>query len=97
MKLNVQSIHFKADTKLLELIDEKVNKLKEHHNEIINSDVILKLDSKQPSNKVVEIKLHCNGCNFYAKKISSSFEKATDMVVEALRRQLRKHKTKITN
>lgn len=94
MKLNVESIHFKADRVLLSFIDDKINKLKEHHEEIINGDVILKLDSKH--NKVVEIKLHCNGCYFYAKKISDTFEKSTDQVVEALRRQLRKHRTKIT-
>lgn len=94
MKLNVESVHFKADTKLLDFITEKVSKLKEHHDEIINGDVILKLDSKH--NKVVELKLYCNGCDFYAKKISGTFEKSTDMATEALRRQLRKHKTKVT-
>ena len=93
MKVNIESLHFKADDGLVLFINEKIEKLKEHNNQIISSDVILRL-GKRPENKIVEIKLNCDGCNFYAKKTSETFEKTTDMVIEALRRQLRKYKTK---
>ena len=93
MNLNIESVHFKADKKLILLINEKIDKLKEHH-QIINTDVILKIGTK-PENKIVEIKLSCDGCSFYAKKNSETFEQSMDMVTEALRRQLRKKKTRL--
>ena len=92
MLTNIESIHFKVGSKLTVLINEKINKLKEH-NQILNSDVILTLGNK-PDNKIVEIKLNCEGCSFVSKKQSKTFEQSLDMVIEALRRQLRKQKTK---
>ena len=93
MKLNIESPHFKVDNKLTLLINDKIAKLIEHHSQILNGDVTLKL-GVYPENKIVEIKLNCEGCNFIAKKNSETFEQSLDMVVEALRRQLRKKKTK---
>lgn len=93
MKVNVESVRFKIDSGLETLINEKIQKLTEHHNNILNGDVILKLGTK-PENKIVEIKLHCEGCSFISKKQSETFEHALDMTIEALRRQLRKRKTK---
>ena len=94
MKVNIESPHFKVDNKLVLLINEKINKLIEHHSQLIlNGDVILRIGD-YPENKIVEIKLNCEGCNFIAKKNSETFEQSLDMVVEALRRQLRKKKTK---
>jgi putative sigma-54 modulation protein len=52
--------------------------------------------SEDKSNKVVEMKINVPGTYFFAKEQSHSFEAATDDAVEALRRQLRKHKGKIT-
>ena len=92
MKINIESIHFKIDKKLELLINEKINKLTEHHT-ILNSDVILKIGTK-PQNKIIEVKLNCQGCNFHSEKNSETFEHSITMVTEALRRQLQKHKTK---
>ena len=93
MNLNIESIHFIIGKKLGLFIEEKIKKLIEHNHYIIDVDVVLVIGNK-PENKIVEIKLNCNGCSFYAKKQSDTFEHSVDMVVEALRRQLRKQKTK---
>jgi putative sigma-54 modulation protein len=96
MKANINSVHFKADKKLLDFVSEKVEKLTNTYNGVIGSDVILKLENTDtPDNKVAEIRIFIKGNDLYAKKHSKTFEEATDTAVEALRRQLTKYKDKI--
>jgi putative sigma-54 modulation protein len=96
MKVNINSVHFKADKKLLDFVNERVEKLSSMYNGVIGSDVILKLENTDtPDNKVAEIRLFIKGNDLYAKKQSKTFEEATDTAVEALRRQLTKYKDKI--
>lgn len=96
MKVKIQSIHFDADVKLLQFVEEKVDKLGHFYNEIIASEVFLKLDkNSNTENKIAEIKLHIPGNDLFVKKQCKSFEEATDTAVDALTRQLQKHKEKI--
>lgn len=95
MDLQVHSLHFDADKKLIEFVSNKVSKLETFFDKIIASEVVLKLDKAQDSeNKVAEIKLLIPGKELFAKKQCKSFEEATDLACEALRRQVRKHKGK---
>ncbi len=95
MKVNISSVHFDADQKLLNFIEEKVGKLETFYDKIIDSSVVLKLDkSSDKENKVAEIKLVVPGKDLFAKKQCKTFEEAVDAAVEALRRQVRKQKTK---
>lgn len=95
MDLQVQSLHFDADKKLLEFVNTKVEKLETFFDKIISGEVILKLDKSGDSdNKVAEIKLLIPGKELFAKKQCKSFEEATDLACEALRRQVKKHKGK---
>jgi putative sigma-54 modulation protein len=95
MNLNIQSIHFDADQKLLKFITERLEKLNHFHDGIIESNVFLRLDkSSTTDNKVAEIKLHVSGQDLFAKRQSTSFEEAVDTSLEALTRQLKKHKEK---
>jgi len=95
MKVNINSVHFKADRKLVTFIEQKIEKLSVFHDGILGGDVSLKL-ANQPDggNKITEIRLNIRGTDLFAKKQSNSFEEATDLAVEALRRQLKKHKEK---
>jgi putative sigma-54 modulation protein len=96
MKVNISSLHFKTDQKLDDFINNKVKKLKQFQNEIVSSDVVLKLDKDtNQENKVAEIRLDVPGGDFYAKKQSKSFEEATDLAVDALKKQLIRHKEKL--
>ena len=98
MRVNINSVHFKADQKLETFIQQKIDKLTNHYDDILAGDVHLKLDNNSvPENKIAEIKLLLKGNDVYAKKQSKSFEEATDIAIEALRKQLRKHKEKIRN
>lgn len=96
MKVKIQSIHFDADVKLLQFIEEKVDKLGHFYQDIIDSEVYLRLDKNDHAeNKIAEIKLNIPGNDLFAKKQCKSFEEATDTAVEALRKQLKKHKEKV--
>ena len=93
MKVIIQSIHFDADKKLETLIQEKVSKLTKFYENIILAEVFLRLDKSHDSaNKIVEIKLEISGKNVFAKKQSKSFEESLESVVNALEKQLKKHK-----
>ena len=95
MKVNISSVHFDADQKLLNFIEEKVGKLETFYDKIIDSTVVLKIDkSSDKENKVAEIRLAVPGKDLFAKKQCKTFEEAVDAAVEALRRQVRKQKTK---
>jgi putative sigma-54 modulation protein len=96
MNTKIHSIHFDADSKLLDFIDQKIKKLQLFYEEIISSEVFLRIENVQDlENKIVEIRLEIRGNDVFAKKQSKTFEEATDLTIDALRRQLLKHKTKI--
>ncbi len=98
MTINIQSVHFDADKKLLDFVNEKVGKIKTYYDGIITSDVILRLDkSDNAENKIAEIKMLGKGQEFFAKKQCASFEEATDLACEALKTQVKKHKEKMLN
>lgn len=96
MKLNVQSIHFDADVKLISYIQKKLDKLDTFFDRIIDGEVYLRLnkDSESKENKIVEVKINLPGTTLFAKETSSSFEAGTDMALEALKTQLKKYKDK---
>lgn len=95
MKLQMHSIHFDADRKLIDYIQKRANKLETFYDRIIDGEVfmrIIKDDSN--SNKIVEIKVNIPGSQLFAKEKSQTFESATDLALEALKKQLKKFKEK---
>lgn len=99
MKLQMHSIHFDADRKLLDYIQKKAEKLDTFYDRITGGEVFLRLnkDSVNHANKVLEIKLSVPGNTLFVKETSSSFEAAADEAVEALKTQLKKFKEKNGN
>ncbi|TND07759.1 MAG: putative sigma-54 modulation protein [Bacteroidetes bacterium] len=96
MNLQIQSIHFTADRKLLSFIEEKVGKLNQFYDGIISGEVFLRLDKSEAStNKVAEIKLNVPGKDIYVKKQCKTFEEAIDTGVLALGRQVKRYKEKV--
>lgn len=91
----MHAIHFKADKKLLSFIQERLNKLEQFNDQIVSAEVYLRLDKdREKENKITEIKLHVPGKDLFAKKQCKSFEEATNVAVEALRRQIMKDKSR---
>lgn len=95
MKVNTQSLKFKADQKLLDFIQVRLDKLDQYYDHVIDAEVTLKVEkASDMENKIVEVKLAVPGNDLIVEKDSRTFEQATDLAVEALRRQLKKHKAK---
>jgi len=96
MDLKIEAIHFDVDRKLINFVTEKVQKLEQIFDNIVLGEVFLKLDrSSEKENKVTEIKIAVPGKELFAKKQCKTFEEATDLAVDALKKQIRKHKEKL--
>ncbi len=96
MKIKINSVHFKTDKKLEQFIQERVKKLTVLYDGLVESEISLKVEnSEKEDNKVTEIRLAIKGNDLFAKKQSKTFEESTDLAVEALRKQIIKHKEKI--
>ena len=97
MNLNVHSIHFDADNKLVTFIQDKLSKLHQFHDNILSGDVFLRLehDGENRENKVVEIRLAVPGREHFAKRQGKSFEEAAIGAVEALRSQVERAKERL--
>ena len=99
MEIKINSVHFTTDKKLVDFINKKVGKLDTFFDGIINAEVTLKvLKPEVAKNKVSELKVSIptNGYLF-AKKQADSFEEATDLSIDAMRKQLAKYKEKLKN
>ena len=96
MKLQIHSIHFDADIKLIQFIEKRSSKLDTFYDRIIDGEVFLRLEKGENTreNKVVEIKMNIPGTTLFAKEHHHSFEAATDEAVESLIRQLKNYKEK---
>lgn len=97
MNITIESIHFNADAKLEEFIQNKVSKLAQVADDIIKAEVFLSLERSQSKNydsKVAKIRIEIPGGAIFAEKKSKSFEESTDTALEALRVQLLKRKEK---
>jgi putative sigma-54 modulation protein len=96
MNIRINAIKFDADAKLTDFIDKKVAKLARYFDDIIDAEVILKLDNTATlENKIVEIKLDIPGNDLFAQKQSKTFEESTDLAVDAIKQQIQKHKEKL--
>lgn len=97
MRLQVHSIHFDADDKLITFIQKKVDKLETFYDRLVDGEVFLRLNNEGVDNKTVEIKVKVPGSQLFATEKAKSFEEATDLATDALRMQLKKFKTKVNN
>ena len=95
MDIRIQSIHFDATEQLQAFIQKKVSKLEKYCEDIQKVEVSLKVVKPEAvDNKETGVKVIAPNGEFYANKICDSFEQAVDESVEALIKQLVKHKEK---
>lgn len=96
MKVNAQSVNFTADVKLINFVQNRLNKLELFYDKVISSDVYMKLENtSSKENKIVEIKVHVPKDKFVVKKQCKSFEEAVDAACDSLERRLVKRKEKL--
>ena len=95
MEVRIQSIHFDASEQLQSFIQKKVAKLEKYYDDIKKVEVSLKVVKPETAeNKEAGVKVMIPNGEFYASKICNTFEESVDLSVEALEKQLVKHKEK---
>ena len=94
MNVNIQTIRFDADTRLVEYINRKLEKLTTFHDRIIKVSVFLKLDNVVHTikDKIAEIRVHVPRHDFFVKSTSKSFEESFDNAFDSLVSQIKKNK-----
>ncbi len=98
MQIEIQSIDFSANQELKSFVLEKVNTLARYYNQVIGSEIFLRLDnSHTKENKVCQIRLAIPGNDLLATAQCETFEKAILKVVKLLKRQVQKLKIKQHN
>lgn len=97
MKVNLQSVNFNADQKLIDFTQRKLDKLENYFDKIIYADVYFKVQNTSgKDNKITEILLSIPGGDIMVKKTCSKFEACVDECVSSLQRQLIKKKEKMS-
>ena len=96
MNVNIRSVHFDADEKLLDYIRKKVPKLGNFNDRIVQVDVFLKLDNVAHTikDKIAEIRVQIPRHQFFVKSTSKSFEESFDDALESMVSQIKKNKEK---
>lgn len=94
MNVNIQSVHFDADRRLIDYINQKLQKINLFNDRIIRVNVFLKLDNVVHAikDKVAEIRVHIPRHNFFVKSTSKSFEESFDDALDSLITQIKKNK-----
>ncbi len=95
MQLRIQSINFDATNQLESYINKKVSKLEKFFDQLQTVDVYLKVVKPETAeNKETEIKISIPNVDFFASKVCDTFEEGVDLCVDAIEKQIRKHKGK---
>ena len=97
MDVHIQALHFDADTKLVDYVKKKLEKLNQFHDRIIKVDVFLKLDNVVHTikDKIAEIRVHVPKADFFVKSSSKSFEASFDEAFDSLVNQIKRKKAKL--
>ncbi|WP_321478619.1 ribosome hibernation-promoting factor, HPF/YfiA family [uncultured Bacteroides sp.] len=96
MEIRIQAIHFDVSEQLQSFIQKKVAKLEKFHDDIKAVEVVLKVVKPETAvNKDAGIKVIIPSGDLYANKVCDSFEQSVAEVLEALEKQLLKHKEKL--
>ncbi len=97
MNVNIQTVHFEADSKLMSYVEKKLSKLFQFHDRITKVDVYLKLDNvvHNIKDKIAEIKVHIPRYDFFVKHSSKSFEESFDVALDSVIMQIKRKKEKL--
>lgn len=97
MNVQIRTVHFDADQKLRQRVNEKLQKLATFHDRIVEVEVYLKLDNiaKNIKDKVAEIIVRVPGRAFFVKHESKTFEESFDLAFNSMVNQIKRQKQKL--
>ncbi|NPA42870.1 MAG: ribosome-associated translation inhibitor RaiA [Chlorobi bacterium] len=94
MRIQFHPVNFEAEPKRLAIIEKKLSRLEKFNDRIVETDVYLKVNNKPRNDKTVEVRIRVSGNTLVASRDAETFEKATDLVYDVLKRMLREEKSK---
>jgi len=95
MELRIQSVNFDAAEQLNAFVEKKVNKLTRFSDNIVSTEVILKVVKPETANnKEASIKMKLKQSEVFACKTADTFEEAIDLCIDAVEKQIMKLKEK---
>ncbi|MDR0230770.1 MAG: ribosome-associated translation inhibitor RaiA [Dysgonamonadaceae bacterium] len=95
MEIRIQAIRFDTSQQLEDFIQKKVAKLDKFHDGILSAEVVLKVvKPESANNKNASLKVSASGQDFFAEKLSDSFEESIVDAIEAVEKQITKFKEK---
>jgi putative sigma-54 modulation protein len=97
MNVQIQTVHFDADSKLIDRVNTKIEKLRTFHDHIIGVEVYLKLDNMahQIKDKVAEIKIYVPKHSYFVKQSTKTFEESFDKAFDSMVNQLKRQKERM--
>ena len=95
MHVNFQSINFKADIKLIEFTQRRIEKISQFYDQIVDVYVYTKVENfSDKINKLVELKIGIPGDDVIVKKTAKTFEEAINSAADSAERVLKRRKEK---
>lgn len=97
MNVQIQSVHFNADVKLLEHVHKRINKLSTFYDRITGVEVFLKLGNKNAKvkDKIAEIKVNIPKRSLFSKHESKVFEESFDEAFDSMVEQIKRQKERL--
>ena len=94
MAINIKSLKFDADEKLLAYVNKKVEKLEKFFDNMGDIDVTLSLLPDTPENKAVQVKTHLPGEDLIIERNAKTFEQAVTDAADAMKEKIVRAKEK---
>ncbi|MCD6064586.1 MAG: ribosomal protein [Flavipsychrobacter sp.] len=97
MNVQIQTVHFDADSKLIDHVNKKIDKLRTFQDNIVSVEVFLKLENvaHQIKDKVAEIKVNIPRHSLFVKHQTKTFEESFDVAFDSMVTRLKRQKEKM--
>ena len=94
MNIQINAVRFDADSKLVNHVNKRLEKLTNFHDRIVSVEIYLKLDNiaHQIKDKIAEIRVRIPRHDSVGRHESKSFEESFDLAFDSLVAQLKKQK-----
>ena len=93
MNILINPVNFNIEASLNDHTQKKMEKLYGLYEGIVGIEVNYKLENNtEDSNKTAEVRVKVPGNDLFAGKTTRSFEESLDACMDALRKQVEKHK-----
>jgi putative sigma-54 modulation protein len=97
MNVQIRTVHFEADNKLIGHVQDKIKKLSTFHDHIISVEVYLRLDNvvHKIKDKIAEIKVHVPRHSYFVKVQTKTFEESFDFAFSSMVNKVKRQKERI--